>query len=88
MRKVKEYIKGHTVLSLERSGYVAHWAGWQELMLDRIDQVDDVLGRVEAITADQILDLAQRLFTTDKLHLAVVGPTKSAAAYRKVLNLD
>ena len=40
LRKVKEYIKGNTLLSLERSGYVAHWGGWQELMLGRIESLN------------------------------------------------
>src|SRR5207248_1197528 len=88
LRKVKEYIKGHTLLSLERSGYVAHWAGWQELMLGRIDSVDEVLGRIEAVTADDVLRLAQKLFAPGNLHLAVVGPSTSHAAYRKALGVN
>ncbi|MFL5735333.1 MAG: M16 family metallopeptidase, partial [Chloroflexia bacterium] len=88
LRKVKEYIKGHTVLSLERSGYVAHWAGWQELMLGRIDDVDDVLARVDSVSAEDVLALARGLFSTDKLHLAMVGPLNGKSAYRKVLRLE
>src|SRR5205814_7364811 len=88
LRKVKEYIKGHTVLSLERSGYVAHWCGWQELMLGRIDSVDEVLDKVEAVTPEALLTLARQLFATDKLHLAVVGPVASQARYRRALRLD
>ncbi len=87
LRKIKEYIKGHTLLSLERSGYVAHWAGWQELMLGRIDLVDDVLEKIESVTADDVQALAQKLFTTDKLHLSIVGPSRRDAAVRKALTL-
>jgi predicted Zn-dependent peptidase len=87
LRKVKESIKGHTLLSLERSGYVAHWAGWQELMLDRIEAVDEVLERVEAVTAEDVLALAQRLFATEKLHLSVVGPSRGSAGYRRALRI-
>lgn len=88
LRKVKEYIKGHTLLSLERSGYVAHWAGWQELMLGKIQAVDDVLERVEAVTADDLLALTGQLFSTENLHLAVVGPSRGTAAYRKALKIN
>lgn len=88
LRKVKEYIKGHTMLMLERSGYVAQWAGWQELMLGRIEPIDQVLEEIEAISAEQVLELAQRLFTTDKLHLSVVGPAKAISGTQKALNLD
>lgn len=87
LRKVKEYIKGHTLLSLERSSYVAHWSGWQELMLGRIEAVDDVLARIEAVTADDVLSLAQQLFDSEKLHLAVVGPSRGTPQYRKALRI-
>jgi predicted Zn-dependent peptidase len=88
LRKVKEFIKGHTMLSLERSGYVAHWAGWQELMLGRIDLVDDVLDKIEAVTADDVLELASRLFRTEHLALAIVGPVKSDAKLTEHLTLN
>jgi predicted Zn-dependent peptidase len=74
LRKVKEYIKGHTLLSLERSGNVAHWAGWQELMLGRIESVDEVLQRVERVAPGDVLRLAADLFSRERLLLALVGP--------------
>ena len=37
MREIKEYIKATCLLSLERSTYVAHWAGWQELILGHVE---------------------------------------------------
>jgi predicted Zn-dependent peptidase len=76
LRKVKEYIKGNTLLSLERSGYVAHWGGWQELMLGRIESMDEALDKIEQVTSEQIRDLANELFVQDKMRLAIVGPTQ------------
>lgn len=87
LRKVKEYIKGHTLLSLERSGYVAHWGGWQELMLGRIQTVDDVLDQIEAVTVEDVAELANRLFREDHLRLAVVGPSKATEAVAEHLRL-
>ncbi|MDQ3707194.1 MAG: insulinase family protein [Chloroflexota bacterium] len=88
LRKVKEYIKGHTLLSLERSGYVAHWGGWQELMLGRIETVDDVLDKIESVTPDDVARLSERLFREDRLNLAFVGPQKDAEAVRSALRLN
>jgi predicted Zn-dependent peptidase len=88
LRKVKEYIKGHTLLSLERSGYVAHWGGWQELMLGDIQTVDDVLGKIEAVTADDVAHLSGRLFREERLNLALVGPHKDAEALHSALRLN
>jgi predicted Zn-dependent peptidase len=88
LRKIKEYIKGHTLLGLERSGYVAQWSGWQELMLGRIESVDETLEQIEAVTADHVLQLAQTLFKTEKLHLSLVGPGRVPVAVREALSLD
>ena len=85
LRKVKEYIKGHTLLSLERSGYVAQWGGWQELMLGRIETVDEVIDRIEEITPSDIQTLAQRLFAPETMHLAVVGPFKNSGQFGNLL---
>jgi predicted Zn-dependent peptidase len=88
LRKVKEYIKGHTLLSLERTGYVAQWAGWQELVLGRIESVDDALARIEAVTADDLLRLSAELFSEEKLHLAVVGPFRSSPHFKSLLRFS
>jgi predicted Zn-dependent peptidase len=74
LRKVKEFIKGHTLLSQERSGNVAHWAGWQELMLGRIESVDEVLDRIEGVSPHDIISLANEVFSRERLLLALVGP--------------
>ncbi|HEX8218785.1 MAG TPA: pitrilysin family protein [Chloroflexia bacterium] len=88
LRKVKEYIKGHTLLSLERSGYVAHWGGWQELMMGQIQTVDDVLDKIEEVTADDVARLSEWLFREERLNLAFVGPQKDADAVRSALRLN
>lgn len=76
LRKVKEYLKGHTILGLERSTAIANWGAWQELMLGHIETVDDIVNHIEAVTVEDVRILAQRLFGQGALHLAVVGPAK------------
>ncbi len=77
LQKVKEYHKGHLLLAMESSRSVAAWGGRQELLLDRIDSIDEVLEQIDAVTPQQVQDLAQRLFTTDRLNLSLVGPFAS-----------
>ncbi len=74
LRRIKEYYKGRTLLGLEDTRAVASWAGGQELLMDRIMTVDEVVEQIEAVTADQVLEMAQQLFQPDSLRLAVVGP--------------
>jgi predicted Zn-dependent peptidase len=74
LQKVKEYHKGHLLLAMESSRSVAAWGGRQELLLDRIDSIDEVLEQIDAVTPAQVQALAQRLFTTPRLNLSLVGP--------------
>jgi predicted Zn-dependent peptidase len=88
LRKVKEYIKGNTLLSLERSTYVAHWGGWQELQLGRIEPMDEVLDKIESVTAEQVQALANELFRTEHLHLALVGPARDTSVLQDLLAVN
>ena len=74
LQKVKEYHKGHLLLAMESSRSVAGWGGRQELLLDHIYSLDDVLAAIDAVTPEQVQDLAGRLFTPALLNLSVVGP--------------
>lgn len=88
LRKVKEYIKGNTLLSLERSTYVAHWGGWQELMLGHIEPMDEVLNRIDAVTAEEVQTLASQIFNTEGLHMSLVGPALDMEKLQGLLSID
>jgi predicted Zn-dependent peptidase len=76
LRKAKEMAKGRLLLSLESSRNVASWLGGQELLTKRILTPDEVIELIEAVTVNDLKRMAQQLFTTEKLNLAVVGPVK------------
>lgn len=76
LRKVKEYNKGRLLMGLENTQAVASWGGNQELLLDRIHTPEEVVELIEAVTTEQVQELAQELFQTDKLYLSVVGEYK------------
>ncbi len=84
--KAKEYNKGRMLLGLEDTRSVASWAGGQELLLDRILTVEEVVEYIEAVTTDQIYELAQEMFTPENLRLSVVGPyTDQDDRFRELL---
>lgn len=87
LRRAKEYAKGRLVLGLEDSGRVASWVGTQEALLSEIRELDTTLARLDAVTADDIQRLAQRIFTEESLRLAVIGPNKDTAKLERLLHL-
>jgi predicted Zn-dependent peptidase len=74
LTKAKELSKGRLLLSMEDSRAVAGWTGGQEILTRRILSVDQVIAIIDAITAEEIKELAQELLVSNQLRLAVVGP--------------
>jgi predicted Zn-dependent peptidase len=69
----KELIKGNTLLSLESTMYRMSHLAMNELFLDRLEPPEDILGRVDAVTPDQVRDLAAELLRRERFTLAAVG---------------
>ncbi len=74
LRKAKEFTKGHLLLGMESTQRVAGWGGVRELLHDELITPDDAVARVEAVTADDIQRVAERVFGGNAAKLAVIGP--------------
>jgi len=74
LTKARELSKGRLLLRMEDSRSVAGWMGGQEILTQRILSVDQLISIVDAITAEEIQELAQELLVSSQLRLAVVGP--------------
>jgi len=87
MSKAKELFKGRIVLRMEDSRNVSGWLGGQDILTGKILTVDDVVGIVEAITAEELRALAADLLVGEKLRLAVVGPVDPDQPLEDILKL-
>lgn len=85
--KAKEMGKGRLALRMEDTRSVAGWMAGQELLTGRIRSVDEVVSMLEAVTRADVQRVAQDLFRTDKLCLAVVGPSSDESRLEKLLRL-
>ncbi len=72
-KKAKEFLKGHLVLELEDSRSVASFYAHQELTEKNIDNPDDVLKKIEAVTKDQVDEVGKKYFVNQGLNLALIG---------------
>lgn len=81
LNKAREYTKGGILLSLEDTFASASWVARQELFDQKVLTVDQVMQQLDSVTSEDIQALAQRLFATDKLHLALVGPFKKEGVF-------
>jgi predicted Zn-dependent peptidase len=74
LARIKAYVRGSILLGLEGTQQVASWLGSQECLRNRVQDVDDVIARVDAVTADDIQRVAQTCFTPEWRRLAIIGP--------------
>jgi predicted Zn-dependent peptidase len=76
LKKTKEYCKGRMLLRMEDTRSVSSWLGGQEFLLGNILTVEQVISKIEAIEAKDLMRVAGQLFVGNMLNLAVVGPVE------------
>jgi len=87
LSKAKELSKGRLLLRMEDSRNVAGWMGGQEILTGRILSVDQVVTIIDAITVDELKQLAEELMVGSQLRLAVVGPVGGDEPLEELLKL-
>ena len=85
--RAKELMKGRLLLRMEDTRVVSDWLGGQELLTGVVRTVDEVTEQIDAVTREDTRRIARRLFVTEQLNLAVVGPYRSPRRFQKLLRL-
>ena len=85
VERAKQLVAGRLLLRMEDSRAVASWMGGQEIFLGHTVEVDQVVEHVNAVTAEEVMAVANRLLTPDKLSMAVVGPLRGRKRLEKIL---
>ena len=74
LSKAKEMVKGRLVLRMEDSRSVSGWIASQELLIQKVRSIEEIISIVEDITSDDIIRVANDLFHSKGLNLAIAGP--------------
>ncbi len=77
LTRAKELSKGRLQLRLEDSQNLALWLGSQELLIQHILTLDEVISIIDAISIDELEQVAEKLLASEQLNLAIVGPIKN-----------
>ena len=88
LQKVKDYIVGKMMLGLETSDDLAFFYGEQELLDKELIKPDEIAREIQAVSAKDVLEVAQDIFQNNKLNLALIGPTADESALRSLLKID
>jgi len=73
LRRAQDQLKGSLMLSLESSTARMSNLARQEMYFDHFIGVDEILARVEAVTAEDIRSMAQEYFRTEAIATTVLG---------------
>ena len=80
--RAKESMKGNVMLSLESTGSRMNKLARSELYYGRQIGLDEIIGRIDAVTTDAVRQMALEIFTADQLAMAAIGPFGVAGTTR------
>lgn len=85
LARAQEYRKGRLLLGLEVSQSVASWLSSHELLYGEVPAPDEIVARIDAVTAGEVQALARDLVDPARYSLAVVGPYRDEGRFRRLL---
>ncbi len=75
--RAKESLKGAIMLSLESTGSRMHKLARSQFNYGRQISLDEILSRVDEVTAEQVLVMAREVLVSERMALAAIGPFRS-----------
>jgi len=78
LARAKEHLKGRLVLGLESPATRMHRIGRSVLSGTELLDVDEIIARVDAVSADDVLALAREFWDPSGLSIAAIGPRSEA----------
>jgi len=85
LEKARGYSKGRFVLRLESPQGLIQFGLRRELLEHELEEPDDVLRELDAVTAEDVQRVAKDLLEGTQLYLAVVGPFEDPARFEKLI---
>lgn len=85
LKRVKDYIRGTTLIGLEASNAVASFVGMEEMITGKPMTIDEVFAKIEALTPKDLQQVAEEIFRPERLNLAMIGPFKDPEPFQKLL---
>ncbi len=74
LRRAKNNLKGSLMLGLESTSSRMSNLARQQLYFGRFPSMDELLDHIEGVTSEQMREVANEFFQTERLGLAVLGP--------------
>jgi predicted Zn-dependent peptidase len=86
LRRSKDQIKGSLLLSLESSGTRMSSLARQEMYFGRFFTLEEMLAALEAVTREDVQQIAKEFFQPQKIAVTVIGPPSGFRLKRDLLS--
>jgi zinc protease len=86
LKRVKDYIRGTTLIGLESSSSMASFVGGEEMLTGKPVTIDEVFGIIDKVTIEDIKRVAGAIIKKDNLNLAMIGPFKDENNFKTLLD--
>ncbi|MBI3337641.1 MAG: insulinase family protein [Candidatus Staskawiczbacteria bacterium] len=87
LQKAKDYLKGMSTLSLETSNSQASFYASQELLEKKILTLEEKFKEIDKVSINDIKKVAEDIFLSKNLNLAVIGPFEEKEKLQSLLNI-
>lgn len=74
LRRAKDNIRGRLILKFERPSSYLSYLMSQEILTNRIDDLEQMLSKIERVKLKDVKRVAQRIISWRKANLALIGP--------------
>lgn len=72
--KAKEQVRGRYIMGLESNSSVADYLGTQLILTSKITTLPEILTKIDAVTAEDIMTAAKSYLYKDLVRIAMIGP--------------
>lgn len=85
LSRCREQAKTNMLLGMESTSARMNQLGRGEMFFDRAPELDEVVAMYDAVTADDIAQLARQIFDFDRASLCAVGQVSDESCYSRLL---
>jgi predicted Zn-dependent peptidase len=85
LRRAKDQLKGNILLSLESSMSRMSNLARQEMYFQYFFGMQEILDKIEAVTAEQVMQMAQSIFKPEEVAVTLLGRLDGLKVTRKEL---
>ncbi|MDP3974148.1 MAG: pitrilysin family protein [Candidatus Daviesbacteria bacterium] len=86
LKKGKEMARGRLALASESTNFLAQYFGTKFVLDREIETFEEYLEKIDAVTKEEIQNVAKELFQKNKYNLQIIGPFKSSDKFSQILN--